>query len=474
MAFNLFKKNNFADVIYKNAHIFTNDLNFPWAEAVACKDGLILAVGEFDAMNHLIGDLTEIIDLDSQFMFPGFINIHSFPVLKIFEDKYFKIESEWDFTTILDNLTEYINTSETSENFSLSLESNGKDVYFGYGFNKSSIDDIDKDELIARLDNISSDAPILLMSESGLNCIYNSITRSIISETAENECVPYITAEYIANIFTPFDYDELENSTKVILNEYSDKGFTSIFNLASVNYFDEIFQNILLSLVTESHIPLRFFGSLFLSKPLDSNFIIHKLLELKTNCVEINNKINYNTLNLLINSDALDENELREIFNNVSDNGFNIFADCKDSITTQCVSKIFMDLREKGVKNNVFTLASDFPTNLNDEVTDIFIQTFATNIYNESVLSNLDTVEDLISLYTEKSAAILGMSKDLGSIEKGKNADFTLFDENILSYTLNKFSKTTSSMTIIDGEIVHDANEEAMEELFDLLSSQQL
>lgn len=469
MAFKLFKKNNVADIIYMNGHISTNDEDYPWANAVACKDGVILAVGDYDAMEELTGNSTEIVDLNNQYMFPGLINIHSFPVLNTFQNKYFNIESIWDFDSILGNLTDYIDGHPGWND-----DDDANQVYFGYGFNEASIEDKSREEIIEMLDEVEKDLPILLMSESGLNCIYNTVTKNIIAETAESECVPYLTASYIANIFSPFDYEETEVTIKEGLEDYAEKGFTSVFNLASPDYFDEAYQNSLLGVVTSSDIPVRFFGSLYINRPLEASYIIRKLLELKTNCVEISDTIKYNTLHIEITSDNFSASDIDEIFTSVSENGFNIFADCKDESSAKTVSDCFSNLRSKVAKNINFTLATDYNIELDAEDEDKYIKTFTTNTYNESIMANINNINELVELYTIKAASLLGLSKNLGSIEKDKWADFTVYEENILEFTLNKFSKTNSSMTIIGGELVHDAEGEAMDELFDLLSSQQI
>ena len=63
MAFGFFKKTQAADIIFHNGHIYTHDPDFPWAEAVACTDGKISAVGDFDAMDSFNGKHTELVDL---------------------------------------------------------------------------------------------------------------------------------------------------------------------------------------------------------------------------------------------------------------------------------------------------------------------------------------------------------------------------------------------------------------------------
>ncbi len=86
MAFGMFKKNNFADVIYTNGRFFTQTPDLPWVSAVACKDGRILSAGDIEQMEQLKSADTQIIDLKGQYAFPGFIDVRGTPVLKAFEE----------------------------------------------------------------------------------------------------------------------------------------------------------------------------------------------------------------------------------------------------------------------------------------------------------------------------------------------------------------------------------------------------
>ena len=73
MAFGFFKKREYADIIFKNGLIYTLDPNQPEAEAVACKGGSILAVGDEEDMDALMGSDSEVVDLEGKVMLPGFI-----------------------------------------------------------------------------------------------------------------------------------------------------------------------------------------------------------------------------------------------------------------------------------------------------------------------------------------------------------------------------------------------------------------
>lgn len=69
----------YADLIIKNAKIYTMDDALPLAQAVAVSGTLILAVGSNEALQPLEGPQTKIIDAKGTTVTPGFIDAHSHP-----------------------------------------------------------------------------------------------------------------------------------------------------------------------------------------------------------------------------------------------------------------------------------------------------------------------------------------------------------------------------------------------------------
>ena len=67
---------NYADMVFTNAKVYTVDESQPWAEAVAVRDGKIVFVGSSEEATLYIGDSTEVSDLDGKMMLPGFISAH--------------------------------------------------------------------------------------------------------------------------------------------------------------------------------------------------------------------------------------------------------------------------------------------------------------------------------------------------------------------------------------------------------------
>ena len=66
-----------ADLVIRNARVYTLDRSLPWAEAVAVRDGMITWVGADAEVLDKTGPATEVIDLDGRLVLPGFIDSHN-------------------------------------------------------------------------------------------------------------------------------------------------------------------------------------------------------------------------------------------------------------------------------------------------------------------------------------------------------------------------------------------------------------
>ncbi len=65
-----------ADLLLVNGKIVTVDEKFSTQEAIAVKDGKVLAVGSTKEMKKLEGDSTEVIDLEGKTVLPGLYDSH--------------------------------------------------------------------------------------------------------------------------------------------------------------------------------------------------------------------------------------------------------------------------------------------------------------------------------------------------------------------------------------------------------------
>jgi predicted amidohydrolase YtcJ len=69
-------KSTTADVILIHARIYTVNAQQPWAQAVAIRDGKILAVGSDREIEHYRGASTSVVDAKGRLVLPGFTDCH--------------------------------------------------------------------------------------------------------------------------------------------------------------------------------------------------------------------------------------------------------------------------------------------------------------------------------------------------------------------------------------------------------------
>ncbi|MEO8476965.1 MAG: amidohydrolase [Actinomycetota bacterium] len=72
--------NDSADLVFVNGSVYTVDAARSWAQAVAVREGRIVAVGNDDEVRALAGGRTEVVDLAGRMLVPGFQDAHVHPV----------------------------------------------------------------------------------------------------------------------------------------------------------------------------------------------------------------------------------------------------------------------------------------------------------------------------------------------------------------------------------------------------------
>ncbi len=464
MAFGMFKKNNFADVIYTNGRFFTQTPDLPWVSAVACKDGRILSAGDIEQMEQLKSADTQIIDLKGQYAFPGFIDVRGTPVLKAFEERYLAIDPVWDLDTVLEATAEY-------------AESESSEVIFGYGYTEHILTDYeDADEAHRLLDEIESERPVVLLGISGIHCWFNTAAAAMIEEAAESEGIQYVSPDYALNLLSPFDFDEIGQQVRRISEELCERGITSSFNVYSPDYLGNLYRDCLIAMEGEGMpIRQRFTDSLYVNRPVNPELILYKLSAGRDDCAEISDLIRFDFLKLDVCEDenlaCFSDEALETICLLAAEKGFNIHIDALDGPSVIQVEKAFGLLREKGCGKNTLILAAD---KAEEDGENRWITTYPSDYLNNSVFGHCKTVREAVDQLTIQAAAIIGRTDELGSIEKGKLADFTVFEENPLDGDLRKFSRMQASMTILSGQVAYDEEEAANDEMFDLLMSMRL
>ena len=465
MAFGLFKKNNFADAIYYNAHIITQDSEYPEAEAVACKNGIIQAVGDNEYMDEFKGPDTEMVDLEGKYMYPGFINTKIPFVFQAFEKLCLHVDIEDDLESVLKQTAEYI-----EENPDL-------DTYFVFGFNGNIFVDDDQEEIAARLDEMSQEVPIILLDEIGTVFRMNSVAVVILAETAEEECVEIITLPYVINLFLPFGYEESQELAKEIMSDSLDMGFASVICQGTPSYMNDAFLNALLQIHSEEDLKQRYIFSQMQQYVITKGSVGYMLVDRQTSCVELGDQVSYQFLNVRLNSlTEWNRDGLLEMCKDAIERGFNVVIDAPDKDFCHLAFDVFNQIREDGLLKPV--LAVGIPEDVEVDFEDEFMHSdkILTTSYLEQendIFVRAHSTKEALDKLTLDAAEFLGMSDVLGSIEPDKYADFTVFNENILDFSLEKFTHPHAEMVIVAGIKTYDAEEESQNEMFDMMSQSQ-
>ncbi|MCW8832422.1 MAG: amidohydrolase family protein, partial [Colwellia sp.] len=140
-----------ADLILFNGKIYTVNEQQPWAEAVAVKDGEIIAVGDFKKIKSLVGKQTKQQNLHGQMLLPGFIDSHAHPVMGGAYVRSLSLDSFANPEHWLKQVSEYAKQKPDDK------------VLFGYGFLASAFGP--EGPTAAMLDSVVSDRPVYLMDE---------------------------------------------------------------------------------------------------------------------------------------------------------------------------------------------------------------------------------------------------------------------------------------------------------------------
>jgi predicted amidohydrolase YtcJ len=478
MVFGLFRKNESADIIFTGGKVYTLDPDSPWAEAVACKDGRILAVGDSKIMDDVTGDDTKIVNLEGGTLLPGFLEVCGHPVLQAFQRVCLILYDDMTQDMVLSALSDYIKKRPENEG------------YFGYGFNTDFIIDKPEEEVRALLDKVCKDKPVALLDISGFHGWFNTKAMELVkAAVAEEAETPIVTLAYVLHVLSPIDFDILQGAIIELAAEYSKKGYTTIFDCGSPDYLHAIYQEMLIEMYQTEMLKQRLIGSLLIIRNIATDYVIRKLSQKRDSCAELQDFISCKTLKLIVNADAnMDKSSqtvvtydlLKILAIQASDKGFHFHI---DAVGRKAVSQAFEAVflaRAAGYKKNHFVIAQSYGLS-QEEKTELLLdndlcETISTlGDFNKRYrgIENAKDVTDAIDKLTIDAAVLLGVSDDYGSIESGKQADFVIFRENPLECNLPRFRAMDCRMTVLGGNVVYDSEIDDPEKWYSHLRQKQ-
>ena len=169
-----------ADLVINNGTIYTMDDFNPLAEAVAIRDGKIIAVGSQYAMELFIGNQTKVLDLNGKTMVPGLIEGHG----HFMGLGYAKMRLDLSTVNSYDELVDMVSDAVK--------EAKPDEWILGRGWHQSKWDSAPEPSVKGfqtheKLSAVSPDNPVWLTHASGHAAFGNAKAMEIAGITAETE-----------------------------------------------------------------------------------------------------------------------------------------------------------------------------------------------------------------------------------------------------------------------------------------------
>lgn len=402
MAFMKFKKGDFADTIYMNGHIATMDDDFPFTEAMAVKDGHVLALGPYDQIADLEDESTDVYDLEDKYVTPGLIEAEASTVLDAFftDDIILHLFPDDDLETVLDDISFYVR------------HHSGKEAYFGFGFDAALAGD-DENDIRAKLDEIESSRPLLMLSSDGFSAMMNTAAANAVRRNADEDGMDAVTLPYALSCLELVDNGLIASLVNTKTDYLWEHGFTSIFESdAPENLCDEYIAK-LMALAKDDKPQYRFLRSVRVASEIDLETVRAMMDEGKTYAsASEDGLVDCSMLTLAV--------EKR------SDGGLSL-------------SEGYIDALSKLANEKNFT---------------VNIKTAESSEVKRRVLP-----KDEIYARTVEAAEKIGRSEDLGSLEVGKYADFTVFDDDPFNSVSQAGILPEAVATVLGGVTAYDVEE---------------
>ncbi len=166
------------DTIYYNGNIYTVDPLQPSAHAMAIQDGKVLAIGGNDDMTTLAGKHTKMIDLNGQFVMPGFIDGHAHLLGIGYANQQVQLLDTKSWPEVLDRVSQFAQTKSPQE------------WIIGRGWHQEKwtqapADLVDGYPTNTTLSALIPDRPLILIHASGHAIIVNENALKLAGITAE-------------------------------------------------------------------------------------------------------------------------------------------------------------------------------------------------------------------------------------------------------------------------------------------------
>ncbi|MBO5667039.1 MAG: amidohydrolase family protein [Firmicutes bacterium] len=442
MAFGFFKKREYADIVFKNGMIYTQDPNQPEAEAVACKGGTILAVGDAEDLDSLIGSDTEVVDLDGKVMFPGFIKMRSAVAQEAFSTTC-RPFNEWTGTGLEDlraALSKVLKTVKKSE------------PLFLYGGSRHQLSGLAMQDIREELDKLFGEQPLLILMLDCSACLMNTAAIQMVETAAEEDGIRNILLDYIVSVIAPPDYERYQACVEKQGKALTKQGFTTVNDCGSFDYPQTVYRSCLQELLMEEQMTQRYLSSYVMLEPEEVSHVLHKLRQRQTECLELDSMIRCDGLHVCVMPEVFSEELLEKLCVDAADIGCDLMLTAHGQEAMENCAKAIDAVRSSGYKKNAAVLT--YEDVLSDKEIYEFVPEEDVMLWKDLDPDTAATVEQMIDRLTIDAASALGMEGQLGSIQKGMAADFTILPKDPYKGSVDSFRERKVAFTVVNGHIM--------------------
>jgi predicted amidohydrolase YtcJ len=117
-----------ADLVLKNANVYTMDQALDRATGIAIKHQKIIFVGDEEDLKDYIGESTKIVDIKGKMVLPGFIDAHAHPVMTAFLSHSAMFDMDMKVEDVANTLKKHIEENPDYE------------AYIGIAYNETNMD----------------------------------------------------------------------------------------------------------------------------------------------------------------------------------------------------------------------------------------------------------------------------------------------------------------------------------------------
>lgn len=452
MAFNLFKKQETADVLFKNGLIYTMDPELPLVESLACRDGLIIALGDEKTVAAYQNSDTESIDLKGNAMLPGFIQMHGTQVDQAFEGSFVELFETMTPDDLLKTLRAFVKQHPKEEH------------YFAYGYNEKKIDENSLPEFRQTLEEICATKPVILIAADGFHMVLNTTAGAMVYARAQELGIDTLTPQFVIDTLVSVDYEDITRNVMKDLFSSAQKGYTSVFDKASFSSFDNAYRDILVDAFQNDFLKQRYFGAFLLNRPFPERLVTHSMAQKRTACAELDQKINMDMLHIVCSGNEesvhyMSSEYLSRICGTAADKGYGIRIAALDKDAALTALDLLGAL-QASYKKLSFSLeySQDLPE---EELSHIF--TGNVPVFSPaSAMGPSGNPGDAVYALTVQAAEYMGLSALCGKLEKGKWADFTVLSEDPFHAAPGtELQDLKVLMTFVSGQIAYDSTKDS-------------